>query len=269
MISAFARGAQVLDEPAYAAAARRAAKFFTTRMWNGSVLLRRYRDGEAAIAGFLDDYAFFAQALLDLYETDFDLAHLQNAIAITERMLALFEDREGGAFFSTAEGDRELILRMKDDYDGAEPAGNSVAILNLLRLARITRRRDFAEAADRALRALASRIASQPVAVPQLLVALMFRQAPPLQIILAGGRDTESTHAFLRRLRERFLSHCVVLLVDSPDTRRRLASFAPEVAGMQQTGETTTAYVCRDYVCDLPTADAERFADLLPTEPRR
>jgi hypothetical protein len=263
MISAFARGAQVLDEPAYAAVARRAAKFFTSRMWNGTVLLRRYRDEEAAIAGFLDDYAFLAQALLDLYETGFDLAHLETAIAMTERMLALFEDREDGAFFSTAEGDSELVLRMKDDYDGAEPAGNSVAILNLLRLARITRRRDFAEAADRALRALLSRIASQPVAVPQLLVALMFRQAPPLQIILAGDRSSESTRALLRRLHQRFLPHRVVLLIDSEETRARLAAFAPEVAGMQPAAERTMAYVCRDYVCDLPTVDADRFAELL------
>jgi hypothetical protein len=263
MISAFARGAQVLAEPAYAAAAHRAAEFFASRMWNGSVLLRRYRDGEVAIAGFLDDYAFFAQALLDLYETEFDVAHLETAIAITERMLALFEDREAGAFFSTAEGDPDLVLRMKDDYDGAEPAGNSVAILNLLRLARITRRRDFAEAADRALQALASRITAQPTAVPQLLVALMFQQAPPLQIILAGKRDSESTRAFLRRLHERFLPNAVVLLADSEETRKRLAAFAPEVTGMQQTGERTTAYVCHDYACDLPTVDPDRFAGLL------
>jgi uncharacterized protein YyaL (SSP411 family) len=263
MISAFARGAQVLDEPAFAAAARRAVEFFTSRMWNGRVLLRRYRDGEAAIAGFLDDYAFFAQALLDLYETDFDLAHLDAAIAITERMLALFEDREDGAFFSTAEDDPELVLRMKDDYDGAEPAGNSVAILNLLRLSRITRRRDFAEAADRALRALEPRISPQPAAVPQLLVALLFRQAPPLQIVLAGGRDADGTRAFLRRLHERFLPHRVVLLIDSAGTRTRLAALAPEVAGMQPAGERTAAYVCRDYACGLPTADPDRFAALL------
>jgi len=127
--------------------------------------------------------------------------------------------------------------------------------------------RDFAEAADRALRTLASRIAAQPMAVPQLLVALMFRQAPPLQIVLAGERDAEGTGAFLRRLHERFLPHRVVLLVDSDQTRARLACFAPEVAGMHPTGGKTTAYVCRDYACDLPTADADRFAALLKALP--
>jgi uncharacterized protein len=263
MISTFARAAQVLDDPSYATAARRAAEFFTSTMWNGTVLLRRYRDGEAAIAGFLDDYAFLAQALLDLYETDFDPTHLDTAIVITERMLTLFEDGEAGAFFSTAEGDSELVLRMKDDYDGAEPSGNSVAILNLLRLARITRRRNFAEAADRALQALASPISSQPMAVPQLPVALMFQQAPPLQIILAGERDPADTRTLLRRVRERFLPNAVVLLVDSEATRKRLVAFVPEIAGMRQIGEKATAYVCRDYACDLPTDDPDRLAAML------
>jgi len=244
MISAFARGAQVLDEPAYAGAARRAADFFISRMWDGSTLLRRYRDGDAAIPGFLDDYAFFAQALLDLYETDFDPAHLDLAVRLTERMIASFEDRDAGAFFSTAEGDPELLLRIKDEYDGAEPAGNSIAILNLLRLARMTQRDDFGAAADRALRALASRISSQPVAVPQLLVALMFRQSPPLEIVLEGARD--DVQPFLRHLHERFLPNAVVLLRSSKDP-----------------GRPATASVCHDFVCDLPTTDTDKFAELL------
>ena len=259
MVSAFAKGAQVLDDPEYAAVAQRAADFFTSKMWNGAVLLRRYRDGEAAIPGFLDDYAFLAQALLDLYETDFDLVHLDAAIAITERMLALFEDRENGAFFSTAEGDPELLLRIKDDYDGAEPAGNSVAILNLLRLARITRRPDFTRAAERALQNLASRISSQPVGVPQLLVALMFHQAKPLQIVLVGSRDSE----MLPKLREHFLPQATVLFIDSDDAREKLSAFAPEVKGMQQTGQGTSAYICHDYACDLPITDPDRLAEIL------
>ena len=244
MISAFARGAQVLDEPAYADAARRAADFFISRMWDGSTLLRRYREGEAAIPGFLDDYAFLAQALLDLYETDFDPAHLDLAVRLTERMLELFEDRAAGAFFSTAEGDPELVLRIKDEYDGAEPTGNSIAILNLLRLAHMTRRDDFGAAADHALRALASRISSQPVAVPQLLVALMFRQSPPLEIILEGSRD--AVQPFLRPLHERFLPNAVVLTRSPKDP-----------------AEPATAYVCHNFVCDLPTTDPDKFAGLL------
>src|SRR5579864_1001094 len=130
MISAFAKGAQILDEPRYAQAAREAADFLRLHLWDDSrkILLRRHREGESAIDGFLDDYAFTGLALLDLYETTFEAADFQWAVQIAERALALFEDTEHGAFFSSAsEGAStgQLVLRLKDDYDGAEPAGNS------------------------------------------------------------------------------------------------------------------------------------------------
>ncbi len=134
MISAFAKGAQVLNEPRYADAARAAAGFIRRHLWNQErgELLRRYRDGEAAIAGFLDDYAFLANALLDLYETSFDPEDFRFAARLAERAIELFEDREHGAFFSVAASDEELVLRLKDDYDGAEPSGNSGMAMVLL-----------------------------------------------------------------------------------------------------------------------------------------
>jgi len=265
MISAFARGAQVLGEPKYADAARRAAEFVLSRMWQAGegVLLRRWRDGDAAIPGFLDDYAFMAQGLLDLYETVFDFRWLDAAIALTESIEKRFEDRENGAFFTTAEGDRSLPLRLKDDYDGAEPAGNSIAILNLVRLARITGREDFREAADRALRFMVPRISAQPAAVPMLLTAMMYSLSHPRQIILAGERESPSTRAFLEKVHDRFLPDSVVLLVDSDETRNRLRAFSPNVADMRATNGKTVAYVCRDYACELPTDDVDRFAELL------
>ena len=127
MISAFAKGAQVLDDARYLKAAQRATSFILTRLFqpDQTTLLRRYRDGEAAIDGFLDDYAFLIGALLDLYEADFDPQHVETAMALTDKMRELFEDKTEGAFFSTAAGDSSLVLRMKDDYDGAEPSGNS------------------------------------------------------------------------------------------------------------------------------------------------
>src|SRR5579884_2134701 len=234
MISALARGAQVLDEPKYAEAARRAASFVVDRMWSSSSreLRRRFRDGDAAIPAFLDDYAFLAQGLVDLYETVFEFGYLDAAVALTERMIELFEDREHGAFFTTEQGDA-LPLRMKDDYDGAEPAGNSIALMNLVRLARITGREDFQAAADRGFRALAPRVAAQPAAVPALLSARLYSHAHPRQIVLAGDRDSESTRAFLERLHERFRPDNVVLLVDSDETRNRLGKFNPVLAGMR------------------------------------
>jgi len=140
MISAFARGGAALDEPRYAAAARRASEFLIARMCHpqSGALLRRYRQGEAAIPAFLDDYALFAQGLLDLYEAQFDRRDLELAIRLTEKQMELFEDPAQGAFFASAADDASLVMRVKEDYDGAEPSGNSIAAMNLLRLARFT-----------------------------------------------------------------------------------------------------------------------------------
>jgi uncharacterized protein YyaL (SSP411 family) len=265
MISAFAKAAQILEEPRFLNAARRSAEFILSRMFDqaSGILLRRYRDGDAAIAGFLDDYAFFAAALLDLYEADFDVAHLETAVRLTDKMLELFEDRENGAFFAAAEGDASLVLRLKDDYDGAEPSGNSIAWMNLLRLAQITNRPEYHSAAERTARALAPRIAGQPVAVPQMLVAAMFALDPKRQIVLAGDPRTDGMRALLHALRGRFLPGSVVLLADSEETRTKLSRFAPEIREMREVNGRPTAFVCRNYACELPVNDASRLDELL------
>ena len=145
MISAFAKGGFILNEARYLDAATRSADFILRDMWRDGVLLRRWRQGEAAIPGFLDDYAFFAQGLLDLYEASFDTKYLNAANDLTAKMRELFEDRQSGAFYSTAEGDSSLVMRIKEDYDGAEPSGNSVATLNLLQVGVYVRKRRVRE----------------------------------------------------------------------------------------------------------------------------
>ncbi|MGP0075217.1 MAG: thioredoxin domain-containing protein [Bryobacteraceae bacterium] len=257
MISAFAKGAQVLDDPRYLEAAQRAVGFILTRMYDGrsDILLRRYREGDAAIAGFLDDYAFFIAALLDLYESDFDPKHVETALRLADKMRALFEDPAEGAFFSTAAGDNNLVLRMKDDYDGAEPSGNSVTLLDLLRLAHLTDRAEYRESAERTLRALGSKISQQPVALPQMLVGLDYFLAPRREIVIAGPRDSEQTREFLRHIRLRFLPYTITLLSG--------ATFFPAAAQMLAIDGQTTAYVCENYVCQLPTSQLAKFAELL------
>ncbi|MGH9658961.1 MAG: thioredoxin domain-containing protein, partial [Bryobacteraceae bacterium] len=264
MISALAKGGAILAEPRYLAAASRAAGFILTRLYDPKRggLLRRYRAGESAIPGFLDDYAFFVQGLLDLYEASFHLTHLQQAVRLTEKQIALFADEKAGGFFSAAPGDASLVLRIKEDYDGAEPAGNSVAALNLLRLAQITDRKDFREHADRLLRAFSRRVAASPLTAPQLLVAGDFRLAKPKQIILAGDPHADDTALLLRRLHERFVPGRIVLLLND-ESRSYLAGYLPVIENMSRLGGRATAYVCEDYACKLPTADPDKFADLL------
>jgi uncharacterized protein YyaL (SSP411 family) len=255
MISAFAKGAQVLDEPQYLVAAQRAADFILTRLYDSKsgVLLRRYRDGEAAIAGFLDDYAFFVGALIDLYEADFDPRHMETATQLTGKMRELFEDAAEGAFFSTAAGDSNLVLRMKDDYDGAEPSGNGAAFLDLLRLAHFTGRAEYRAAAERTLGALGSKMIQHAVALPQMLVGLDYTLANRQEIVIAGSPD--QTHEFFRHVRARFLPYTIALRAGAP--------FFPAAAAMREMDGRPTAYVCSNYACQLPTNEIAKFDDLI------
>jgi len=255
MISAFAKGAQVLGDPAYLEAARRAAGFILTKMYDGKQLLRRFRDGEAAIPGFLDDYAFFAQALLDLYNASHELRYLKTAIALTDKMIELFRDPEDGGFFSTAEGDENLVMRMKEDYDGAEPSGNSIAVMNLLRLARLTANTQYQAEAERALNAFGTRLKTTPSGVPQMMVAAMSSLAPPKQIVLVGREP----QPFLDAIRHLFLPDYTVFIVDNDEAR----NFFPEVRDMVAMEGKTTAYVCENFTCQLPTTSVDKAVELL------
>jgi uncharacterized protein YyaL (SSP411 family) len=265
MISALALGGAVLEEPRYAQAARRAADFALGHLFDPETgqLLRRYRDGHAAIPGFLEDYALFTQALLDLYEAQFDRRDLAWAVRLAEKQSALFEDLAGGGFFHSPAGDASLVLRLKEDYDGAEPSGNSIAVLDLLRLAQITGRADFRASAKRALAAFAPRLASVPVALPAMLTACEFYLAEPRQIVIVGPRDADGTRALLRAFHARFIANRIVLLVDSEETRRALAASIPTIEGMQPAGGIPSAYVCRNYACQLPVTEAAQLTELL------
>jgi hypothetical protein len=243
MISAFALGAQALDEPRYAEAARRAADFVLNKMRAG-VLLRRFRDGGAAIPGFLDDYVCFANALVDLYETTFEASYLQIAEQLAREMIARFEDPASGGFFSTSGDDSSLVIRMKEDYDGAEPSGNSVALCVLLRLAALGGGGEFRKAAGRALHAFAPRLRAAPHALPQMLAGYMQFSRKSRQIVLAGT----DLAGMLRAIRTRFLPYTSVL-------QNRDAM--PAIDGK------ATAYVCEDFTCHLPVTNVDDLVQLL------
>jgi uncharacterized protein YyaL (SSP411 family) len=225
--------------------------------------LRRYRKNDAAIPGFLDDYAMFTQGLLDLYEAQFDPQILELAVRLTEKQRELFEDVEEGAFFSSAAGDASLVMRMKEDYDGAEPSGNSAALFNLLRLSQMTNRGDFREAAEKTLAAFEPRLSAAPVALPQMLAACEFQTSGPRQIVLVGSRGGADTKALLRTLQSRFVPDKIVLLVDSPEVRQKLAAGIPSIASMGEIEGRAAAYVCRDYTCQLPVSEADKLAELI------
>jgi uncharacterized protein YyaL (SSP411 family) len=254
MVSAFAKGARVLNESSYLKAAQRAVEFILRELYRDGKLLRRYRDGEGAIAAFLDDYAFFIRALVDLYEADFDGAHLHNAKELAEKMIELFEDRESGGFFSTAEGDPSLVMRIKEDYDGAEPSGNSIAASALLRLSHVTGEDRYRQVAEKALRAFASRMHNNPTTVPQMLVAFMENLSPPKHVIISGER--QALDPFLEVLGRKFLPHHAVVWAGS-------SGINPVLGSMPVEKIIPTAYVCEDFTCNLPVQEVNKFAELL------
>ena len=241
MITALSRTAQALEDSRYLAAAQAAAR----RLLAGPFV----RTG--TVPALLDDYAALANGLVDLYETDFDTGWLTQAVALTETMLRQFYDPVDGGFFMNDGSDPTVILRVKDEYDGAEPAGNSLALRLLLRLALLTDRSDFREAAERTLTLFAPRLQNLPEAVPDMLCALDFVLGQPQQIVVAGAPTAPDTLALLRVVHRRYLPRAVVLLA------RDQALPRPPIAGQ------ATAYVCVDRTCRLPTTDPAELAKLI------
>lgn len=255
-ISAFARGAQVFDafDPNAAARYREAAisawRFVMKNLCDveTKTVYRRWRAGERAVDGFLDDYAALLQAHLDLYETTFEDNYLAMARWVADSMLERFEDAASGGLFSTAQSP-DLVLRLKEDYDGAEPAGNSVAAGALLRLAGYTQTESYRDAALRILSGFASRLDKQPLTLPQMLCAWMYESAPKRQIVVAG----QSPEPFLREIRKRFLPATLVFVNPS----------AGLLGEMTPVDGKTAAYVCENYACRLPVTTVEELGRLL------
>ena len=252
MISAFVKGFLVLEDKGYLEAAERATSFLLSRMYDpGSAqLLRRFCDGEAAVPAFVDDYAFLAQALLDLFEATSRPSYLETVVDLAQRGLKQFEDTEQGGFFSTVENASDLLLRMKDDYDGAEPSGNSAATDVLLRLAHVTGNDESGLSAERSLRWFAPKMKLQPTMAPQMLVALGRRLAEPEQVIVRCAELNAQVAGILAEHRRGFAPNATTFAIDDAASER-LRSIAPFLSRLERKG-TITLYECRNFTCELP-----------------
>ena len=265
MVSALARASTALDEPKYCQAAESAARFIQTELYDAKTgeLQRRHREGEAAIQGFLEDYAYLIQGLIDLYEASFDVRWLEWAVRLQEKQDDLFWDASAGGYFATTGKDPSLLFRMREDYDGAEPAGNSVAALNLLRLGEMADRDDWRQKARQTFAVFGKQLEGFPQSLPQLVAALDYALSKPKQIIIAGEPGSKDTQALLRLVHDRFIPNKVLLLADGARGQEKLAGWLPFVKFIQRKDGRATAYVCEDYVCKLPTSDPEVVARLL------
>ncbi|MEE9170962.1 MAG: thioredoxin domain-containing protein, partial [bacterium] len=265
MIGAFARGYQVLNQPRYLEAAERAANFVMSDLYDSGkkILLRRYRDGASGLEAHLNDYAFFVNGLLDLYEASLDVKWLVHALELTEKQVSLFWDEEAGGFYDTSGKDKTVLLRMKEDYDGAEPTGNSIAALNLLRLSQMTDNEDWYQKGAKTVSAFGNRLQQIPSAMPQMLAALDYRLDKPKQIIIAGKPGADDTQKMLTEVYERYIPNKIILLADGGKAQKVLAKHLPFIESVGMIDGKATAYICENYVCHLPTSDVDVMVGLL------
>jgi uncharacterized protein YyaL (SSP411 family) len=252
MLGAIARAYAVLGDKTYLDAARKNLKFLQDKVWDpkSKTLYHRWRDGERDSVQLLDAYANLLAGVLELYQATLEPKNLEFAIALAEGMIGKFYDHENGGFWQSSAGD--LILRVKEDYDGAEPSGNSVAIMALLKLGKITDRKEFTETAEKSLRLFGGRFQEVPQAVPHMLSALAFWLEEPKRVVIVGDADRP---ALLRAAHAVFQPNKVVLGSTGP-----VEDFAKTLPAKDS---KATVYLCTGTACQPPTHDPAQLKALL------
>jgi hypothetical protein len=254
MIAALARASSVFGEPRYLRAAVKAASFILDRMRDeNGTLFHRFAKVERAIEGFLDDYAFFVWGLVEIYEACFEEEYLQGATALMKEMVSRFWDNNDGGFYFTSKNEEKTVLRKKQVYDGALPSGNSVALLNLLRLAQLNGDPKQKELASQTIKVFSEEVKRAPAAHTFMLIGVDFAVGPAYNVILVGAPQEESTQEMLGSLKEKYLPNMVISLR------------SPSAAGLgyEKIEDKATAYVCRNQICMPPTNKIKKMLELV------
>jgi uncharacterized protein len=256
MLGAFARAYAVLGDEHYHVAAEKNLAFLKAKLWDAKTktLYHRWRDGERDQVQLLEGYSFLLSGVVELYEATLEPQHLEFAIHIAESMLARFYDEANGGFWQSAAGAKDLILRVKEDYDGAEPSGNSVAAMSLLKLGKITERKEFTEAGEKTLGLFANRLEQLPQAVPYLLQALDFSLEEPRRAVVVGDASSAQTGSLLRAVHAVYQPNKVVL--GNSGAVEPFAKTLPAKDG-------PVVYLCTGTACQPPTSDSEKVKALM------
>jgi uncharacterized protein YyaL (SSP411 family) len=264
MIGALARSGRVCRIPEHVKRAVRAAEFIAETMSgpDGS-LKHRFRGGDAGVDGMLDDYAYLTWGLLELYEATFDERYLERAIAHTRFMIGHFHDAQEGGFYMTRHDAEPLVARPREIYDGAIPSGNSVSALNLVRLSRFTGEMDYESRTRDIAEAFGAQVTRAPMAHCGLMLALDFLAGPSFEVVLSGRRGENDLETLSSTLDTVYNPNRVVLLrpADAPQAIARIAPYTRDQVPLAD--GRATAYVCRRFSCELPTADPAKMLALL------
>jgi uncharacterized protein YyaL (SSP411 family) len=259
MIASMARAGCILNEPRYLDSANRAADFVLEHLHRDGRLLRTWRADVAHTKGYLEDYAFMIEALLNLYEAAFDLRRLDQAVRLNDEVLKHFRDAKDGAFFFTADDAEQVLVRSKDAGDGATPSGNSVQVMNLLRLSVMLDRKDLAKEAERSLRCFRHQMEQNPYSSERMLAALDFYHRRPREIVLLADQTGEDFDALVRTTWETYVPNRVVVGAVGRDAARAAAAKIPLLDKRGTIKGQATAYVCENFVCKAPTTSPEEL----------
>jgi uncharacterized protein YyaL (SSP411 family) len=255
----------VLGDSAYLEAADKAADFLKQKLYRAdtNTLLRSFRQGASEVNGFASDYAFLVQGLLDLYEASFAVGRIDWAMKLQQQQDELFREAKRGGYFTTSGTAPNVLLRMKEADDTAEPSPNSVAALNLLRIGYMLDQNDARERARQTLEAFAKQLEIAPSSMPQMLVALAWSRSKPKQVVIAGKPGDAATAAMLREVHRHFVPHRLLILADGGAGQQFFADRVEFMKSVAETNNQPTAYVCENFVCQLPTTDLKTVAALL------
>ncbi|MEO5740283.1 MAG: thioredoxin domain-containing protein, partial [Vicinamibacterales bacterium] len=269
MLASFAKAARVLPGPEARArclaAAERSAQFLEQHMWDASrqIVKRRYREGDTAIDGYAEDYAYLIFGLIELFQAGGNPRWLEWARTLQKRQDEQFWDAENGGWFNTTGADPSVILRMKEDYDGAEPSPSSISVLNLLMMAHLTNEAELFERIDQTLKMFGPQIGKVARAVPMMLAALSTYHAKVTQIVIVGAPGDEATQALIREATAKYDPFSVLVPVEPGASQSRLARMLPFISAMTMRDGRATAYVCHDFTCSDPATDPAGLAERL------
>jgi uncharacterized protein YyaL (SSP411 family) len=264
MIAALAKAAQAFDRQDYTEAAEKASDFiFLNMRQKDDGLLHRHREGESRISAYADDYAFLIWGEIELYEASFQERHLQRALDLNDYFIRHFWDEKNGGFFFTSDLSETLFIRHKDSYDGATPSSNSVAMMNLLRLSRMTGRTDYEDKAARISDYFSGSVARFPSAYTQMLCAIDFALGPSHEIVITGQSGSEDTHQMVRTIQAEYVPNAVVLFVPTDEENPEILRLAPFTSHQHLPEGHAAAYVCSKFTCLQPTSDPKQMLQFL------
>jgi len=258
MAAAYAKGGRILDDPELIKIAEDSIAFITSNMANeDNGLFHRYREGESSINANLDDYAFTILALIELHQSTFKSEYIDKALKLQEYLDKYFWDDKNGGYFFTDSRSEELIVRHKDSYDGAIPSGNSVSAFNLVRLGRITMNAEFEKKATRIGEVFGENIKNSPVSHTYLLSVFDYLSGPSYEIIIVDGEEKEGSKEYFEIINRHFIPNKIVIHKSEGQDFSQMAGLKTFINELHPVDDKPTAYICKNYYCELPVTNKE------------